>query len=89
MAANDVNRDIFMESFEKIMKLALAFLAVLPLILASTVEEKRFLNFPPLTSLVDQLKTVVHNGMRHDECVAACTAIAGLLAPLCGNACTM
>ncbi|KAK3575692.1 hypothetical protein CHS0354_027867 [Potamilus streckersoni] len=76
------------------MKLALVFLAVLPFILASTEEEKRFLEFLHLESLnlnklVDQLKTLVHSGMGHSACVAACTAIASLLSPLCGKACTM
>ncbi|KAL3853577.1 hypothetical protein ACJMK2_017111 [Sinanodonta woodiana] len=70
------------------MKLALVFLAVLPLVLSVPVEEKRFLEFLHLDGLVNQLNTIVHGGMGHDACVTACHGIAGALAFLCDTACT-
>ncbi|KAL3853572.1 hypothetical protein ACJMK2_017106 [Sinanodonta woodiana] len=71
-----------------IMQLALVFLAVLPLVFSGPVEEKRFLEFLHVNSLVDKLKAVVHSGMGHSACVVACEAIAGPLGLLCGTACT-
>ncbi|KAL3853569.1 hypothetical protein ACJMK2_017103 [Sinanodonta woodiana] len=70
------------------MKLALVFLALLPIVLSGPVEEKRFLEFLHMDQLVHQLSTVVHSGMGHTACVTACHAVAGVLSPLCDLACT-
>ncbi|KAK3577667.1 hypothetical protein CHS0354_012971 [Potamilus streckersoni] len=72
---------------QMIMKLALLFLAVLPLILGSTMEEKRFLEFLHLNNLVDQLMSLANSGMGQQACVALCTTIAGPLSLLCDQAC--
>ncbi|KAL3853573.1 hypothetical protein ACJMK2_017107 [Sinanodonta woodiana] len=71
------------------MKLALVFLAVLPLVFSGPVEEKRFLEFLHLDSLVEKLKVVVHSGMGHPVCVVVCHAIADTESSLCDAACTM
>ncbi|KAL3853568.1 hypothetical protein ACJMK2_017102 [Sinanodonta woodiana] len=70
------------------MKLALVFLAVLPLVLSGPVDEKRFLEFLHLDGLVQQLGSVVHSGMGHSACVTACHAVASVLSFLCDAACT-
>ncbi|KAK3577666.1 hypothetical protein CHS0354_012970 [Potamilus streckersoni] len=70
------------------MKLILVFLAVLSLVLAGTMDEKRFLEFLHISDLVDKLTGAVHSGMGHKGCVCICKAIAGPLDILCDSACT-